>query len=92
MKQKVITTMRPKINVSVQPNVQTTLREELQATIYPGTGRNTQVLDMMNNIITDKISLNNYKFLKTKREGSSIYFYFLYKIENRIIKINMFDI
>jgi hypothetical protein len=92
MKQKVITTMRPKINVSVQPDMQTTLREELQTTMYQGTVKNTKVLDMMNNIITEKISLNNYKFLKTKRENSSIYFYFLYKIENTIIKINMFDI
>jgi hypothetical protein len=40
---------------------------------------------------TKKISLKDYKYLKTKREGSRIYMYMVHKFNNNIIKINAFD-
>jgi hypothetical protein len=55
--------------------------------------RNILNTDNININSNNNISLNDYKFVKTKREGSIIYIYMVHKQNiSDIIKINVFDI
>ena len=43
-------------------------------------------------LIITKDNLSNYKYLKTKREQSTIFIYYVHKTNNTIIKINMYNL
>ena len=75
-------TMEPNYN-TMEPNYNT--MEPNYNTIEPN--YNT----IQPSIIT-KDNLSNYKYLKTKREQSTIYVYYVHKTNNTIIKINMYNL
>ena len=64
---------------TIEPTMQPTMQPNniIESTIQPI-------------IYTDNLS--NYKYLKTKKEQSTIFIYYIHKINNSIIKINMYNL
>ena len=79
----ILTELPTDILTELPTDIPTELPTELQLMLS-----STQI-----NLLDTKISLKDYRYIKTKREKEGIiYIYFLHNKKNNIIKINMFDI